>query len=76
MRNVWSLVLLAALLLLASPAKLSAYVDPGTGAMLWQLLAAAAIGSLFYIRRILAFFGLGARKKSETPETTAGARYR
>jgi len=26
------------------------YTDPGTGAMLWQLLAAAFIGAAFYFR--------------------------
>jgi K+-sensing histidine kinase KdpD len=30
-----------------------AYVDPGTGSMLWQMAAAAVIGSLFYVKRIL-----------------------
>ena len=29
-----------------------AYVDPGTGAMLWQVAAATAIGVLFYVKRI------------------------
>ena len=40
------------LAILATPSKASAYVDPGTGAMLWQALAAACIGSLFYARRV------------------------
>lgn len=26
------------------------YTDPGTGAMLWQLLTAAVIGAAFYFR--------------------------
>lgn len=30
-----------------------AYVDPGTGTFVLQILAAAAVGSLFYIRRIV-----------------------
>lgn len=29
------------------------YTDPGTGAMLWQLLAAAFIGIAFYFRHYL-----------------------
>ena len=41
------------LAVLATPRKASAYVDPGTGAMLWQALAAACIGSLFYARRVV-----------------------
>jgi hypothetical protein len=38
---------------MAIPIPASAYVDPGTGAMLWQMGAAAIIGSLFYVRRIV-----------------------
>jgi hypothetical protein len=28
-----------------------AYADPGTGALLWQLMAASLFGLLFYLRR-------------------------
>jgi K+-sensing histidine kinase KdpD len=38
-------------LVLAIPQMAHAYVDPGSGAMLWQVAAAAAIGSLFYLRK-------------------------
>ena len=38
------------------PSSLEAYTDPGTGAMLWQLLAGAGVGSLFYLRRIINWF--------------------
>lgn len=31
-----------------------AYIDPGTGALIWQSIAAAFIGTMFYIRRIIA----------------------
>jgi hypothetical protein len=41
------------LVLLAVPKMANAYVDPGSGAMLWQLAAATVIGSLFYLKRIL-----------------------
>lgn len=44
------------------------YTDPGSGALILQLLSAAVIGSLFYFRsfrdRVRAFFS--SRKKSET----------
>jgi hypothetical protein len=50
------------LLIMAVPRPASAYVDPGSGAMLWQLAAASIIGALFYIRRIVTWlhrhFGL------------------
>jgi len=32
------------------------YTDPGSGVLLWQMLAAAAVGAMFYVRKILAFF--------------------
>jgi hypothetical protein len=41
------------LILLAVPQIASAYVDPGSGAMLWQILAATFLGMLFYIRKII-----------------------
>ena len=40
-------------LALLAPAPASAYTDPGTGAMIWQLLVGAGIGGLFYLRRII-----------------------
>src|SRR5260370_22855416 len=38
--------------LLATPKPAHAYVDPGSGSMLWQIAAAGVIGSLFYVRRM------------------------
>ena len=38
-------------LLLAVPRPASAYVDPGSGAMVWQILAAMGLGLVFYLRR-------------------------
>ena len=29
-----------------------AYTDPGTGALIWQMLAAGFVGAMFYVRRI------------------------
>jgi len=47
-----------------------AYVDPGTGAMLWQVLFAAGVGSLFYVRKVFAWVGsLRKRKKSVVAPT-------
>jgi hypothetical protein len=45
-------MLTLALLTMAVPQQASAYVDPGTGSMMWQMAAAAFIGSLFYVRRV------------------------
>jgi hypothetical protein len=40
---------LAVVIVGISPA--SAYIDPGTGSMLLQLLAAGVVGTVFYLRR-------------------------
>jgi hypothetical protein len=42
------------LMILVTPA--AAYTDPGSGLMLWQILGAAAVGSLFYVKRFLSWF--------------------
>ena len=34
-------------------ARAEAYVDPGTGALLWQLLLATFVGLTFYLRRFI-----------------------
>ncbi len=33
-----------------------AYIDPGSGALLWQSLTAALVGSMFYLRRFVKAF--------------------
>jgi hypothetical protein len=33
-----------------------AYADPGSGALLWQILVAGFLGSLFYVRRAVNWF--------------------
>jgi K+-sensing histidine kinase KdpD len=51
---------------MSAPKKANAYVDPGSGAMLWQIAAAAIIGTLFYVRRVMVWIrnhlGLHARR--------------
>lgn len=56
-------LLSAAVLLLASAQQASAYIDPGSGSLLLQILGGAAVGCLFYVRR---FFGwLGGKRKAD-----------
>lgn len=42
------------------------YTDPGSGALLWQMLAVGAVGAMFYFRKALGFF----RRNSQTAEKT------
>lgn len=48
------IVLVFLILVLAAPAE--AYTDPGTGSLIWQLIAAGFVGSLFYLRKIVSWF--------------------
>ncbi len=65
----------AALVLLTAAATPAwAYVDPGTGAMLLQMMAAVFAGALFYFRsfwkRVAAWFGSGRQaQKNSTGDT-------
>jgi hypothetical protein len=49
-------------LLVACERDLKAYADPGSGALIWQVLVAGAIGFLYYFRKIVAFFRKKDRK--------------
>jgi hypothetical protein len=47
-----SVFCVALLLLLATAQEARAYTDPGSGALIWQMLAAGFLGLVFYFRRI------------------------
>ena len=38
------------------------YVDPGSGLLLWQMIVAAMLGTLFYLKRFRALVGKVGRK--------------
>ena len=43
------------LLLLASEREARAYTDPGSGALIWQMLVAGLVGSAFYFRKFISW---------------------
>jgi hypothetical protein len=51
-RNVLVLLLVV---LLATQSRVYAYTDPGSGTLLWQMLAAGSVGLMFYFRRIVSW---------------------
>ena len=61
----------AVLILLVSAGPAHAYIDPGAGTFLLQILAAICVGGLFYLRRLRSalkkFFG-GKGNQDETPD--------
>jgi hypothetical protein len=69
----WLFVFLLMILILTEGKAAHAYIDPGTGSMLWQLLFAAGVGSLFYLRKAIAWVGrLRAKRKSDGAQHSAG----
>ena len=50
------ILFLAALLSFATEREASAYTDPGTGALIWQMMVAGLVGVGFYFRKITAWF--------------------
>ena len=57
--------LLLVLILAAAEPPAYGYADPGSGLLLWQMLGAAVLGSIFYIRRFLRWLGIGRKGRSQ-----------
>jgi hypothetical protein len=49
---VWKYFVSLSLVFLTALPDAHAYIDPGSGALLWQALLAAFVGALFYVRSI------------------------
>ncbi len=49
-------LVMAVLLTVGTASNAEAYMDPGSGALIWQTLLAAGIGVTFYFRRVLRWF--------------------
>lgn len=48
------------LMMVATPAY--GYTDPGSGLLLWQMVGAAFVGSLFYVKRLFSWLSVGRKK--------------
>jgi len=62
---------IAMILLLVLARDAHAYTDPGTGALIWQMLLAASVGFMFYFRRLLAWVRGDRGRKSTTEDDEA-----
>jgi hypothetical protein len=49
-------IFLIVLAMFATEREASAYTDPGSGALIWQMAVAGLVGVSFYFRRIFAWF--------------------
>ena len=47
--------------------ELLAYTDPGVGTLIWQILAAAGIGFMFYFRRFFTWIKASRNKNKKEP---------
>jgi hypothetical protein len=62
------IAIIATMSFLALPLRAQGYVDPGAGAMLWQILAAAFVGAVFFFRRFI----LGRFRGGKPPQPGSG----
>jgi hypothetical protein len=62
--SLWALPFVIGLMLVTErPAH--AYADPGSGALIWQIVAAGFVGLMFYVRKFTSWFKA---KKKETED--------
>ena len=52
LRYLFRVFLASIAILLLTTSEAYAYIDPGSGALIWQLLLAAFFGAMFFIRRV------------------------
>jgi hypothetical protein len=52
MNGSFRVTILLICLLIGFESQASAYTDPGTTALIWQMLAAGFVGAMFYFRRL------------------------
>jgi hypothetical protein len=55
-RNAVKVLFLVVLVMFATEREARAYADPGSGALIWQMLAGVFVGIGFYFRRITSWF--------------------
>jgi hypothetical protein len=59
-------IVLILMILVLLEGRAHAYIDPGTGSLIWQLLFSAAVGTLFYLRKVFVWFRtLRERRKAD-----------
>jgi hypothetical protein len=54
-------------LLLVFPTNAYAYTDPGSGALLWQMMMAGLVGVMFYVHKTIAWIRKTRRARPPIP---------
>ena len=58
--------LLCVAVLVVSETRVYAYADPGSGALIWQILVGASIGVMFYLRTLIRWVrGLKSKRNAD-----------
>jgi hypothetical protein len=66
-------IVLVLVILVLFEGRAHAYIDPGTGSLIWQLLFSAAVGTLFYLRKVFVWFRtLRERRKADGAHYSTG----
>jgi hypothetical protein len=60
------MLLIFVAILIVAETRVYAYTDPGSGALIWQILVAACFGVMFYVRRIMNWFRRLKTRKGHT----------
>ena len=73
-KHLAELTLLLVVLVLASPQPLAAYIDPGSGSYLLQILVAGVLGASFAVKRfwgnIVALFRRSESSDEDSPSSS------
>lgn len=69
-RMVFTAIIVIMMFALAPALRAQGYIDPGSGAMLWQILAAAFVGAAFLFRKFILRWFRGS--KTPRPGSDAG----
>lgn len=64
-RAMWSAIGSAVILVFGVAEPAYGYTDPGSGLLLWQMVGAAFVGSLFYVKRLVGWLRFGRRKERD-----------
>jgi hypothetical protein len=66
-------IFVSALVLIGGSSNAQAYIDPGYGSLIWQLLIASFFGGLFYARTIIAMIKSWFKGRKHTDKPSASA---
>lgn len=73
LRRILTVIAAVALAIIVGERDASAYTDPGSGALMWQLLLAAMVGVSFYFRKFIGWIRNWRKRPQEDPTANEDA---